>query len=705
MITKDIKLPNGQTITIESGKLARQSHGSVLLRTNNTMLLATVVSRDPLQDNDGDFLLLSVDYQEKFSASGKIPGGFLKREGRLGDQEILVSRLVDRAIRPLFPKDYRKEIQVNISLLSVDDDVLPDALVTLSASLALMVSPVPFSTPVSAVRVVRVHGDFVINPSRDLLAQADLNLMVAATESYVVMVEGEMDEVQEDDLLGAINHAHGVIKGLCRAQNEFAAEVGKVKEDFVSHALVDYPSELKEGLKKDIYKVIKEAIPNKVLRKKAFQALRDDYDQQLAYDIHGHEVAEHHRDAFFLETQIQVIRDTVLSEGIRLDGRSTRDIRSIEAEIDYLPSTHGSALFTRGETQSLATVTLGGKFDEQIIDSAMEDGYRRFMLHYNFPGFSTGEVKGNRSPTRREIGHGNLAMRALKAVLPDDEENLYTIRIVADTLESNGSSSMATICASSLALMDAGIPIRSHVAGIAMGLITKGDGCTAILSDILGDEDHLGDMDFKVAGTRKGITACQMDIKIAGISSAILSKALDQAKQGRLYIIDILENVIAFPRPASKPHAPKIVCLEVDKDMVGALIGPGGKVIQEIQKETDTSIDIQDLNTSKCIVKVFANQQGTLQRALDWIESIVAKPIVGRTYKGKIKSILDYGAFLEFMPGRDGFLHISEVREERIDNLSDVLNVGEELLVKLVSIDQRGKFRLTHKGVEASLDA
>lgn len=705
MITRDIELPDGRIITIESGKLARQSHGSVLLRTGNTMLLATVVSRDPLQDNDSDFLLLSVDYQEKFSASGKIPGGFLKREGRLGDQEILVSRLVDRAIRPLFPKDYCKEIQVNISLLSVDDDILPDALVTLSASLALMVSPVPFSTAVSAVRVARVHGDFVVNPSRDLLAQADLNLMVAATGSYVVMVEGEMDEVQEDDLLEAINHAHDVIKGLCRAQDMFAAEVGTVKESFVPYDLIDYPSELKERLQKDIYKVIKEAIPDKVLRKKAFQALQDDYDQQLAYDIHGNAVAQHQREAFFLEIQTQVIRDTILSEGIRLDGRSTKDIRNIEAEIDYLPSTHGSALFTRGETQSLATVTLGGKFDEQIIDSAMEDGYRRFMLHYNFPGFSTGEVKGNRSPTRREIGHGNLAMRALKAVLPDDKENLYTIRIVADTLESNGSSSMATICASSLALMDAGIPIRSHVAGIAMGLITQGDERMAILSDILGDEDHLGDMDFKVAGTRKGITACQMDIKIAGISSAILSKALDQAKQGRLHIIDILEGVIAFSRPSSKPHAPKIVCLEVDKDMVGALIGPGGKVIQEIQKETDTSIDIQDLNASKCLVKVFANYQGTLQRALDWIESIVAKPIVGRTYKGRIKSVLDYGAFLEFMPGRDGFLHISEVREERIDNLSDVLNVGEELLVKLVSIDQRGKFRLTHKGVKTSLDA
>ena len=704
-ISKTITLPDNRTIVIETGKLATQADGSVLIRMNNTMLLATVVSKDNPKDYS-DFLILSVDYQEKFAASGKIPGGFSKREGRLGEHEILVARLVDRAIRPLFPKGYRSEMQVNVSLLSVDDEILPDALATLAASLALMVSPLPFLEPVSGVRIIRVEDKFIINPSMPMIAKADLNLIVAATQEYVVMVEGEMKEVQEADLIAAISYAHTVIKEHCKVQKDLMLAVGVTKQMAFDHdEKVNYSSDLTEAIYKDIYAIAKQGIPSKALRKKAFQALRAHYDNQLTYDIQGLEVSEMHRHVFFTELEAKAVRHMILHEQVRLDGRALADIRPIESEVDYLPSTHGSALFTRGETQSLTTVTLGSKFDEQIIDRAMEDGYSRFMLHYNFPSFSTGEVKPSRGPSRREIGHGNLAMRALKAVLPPDNENLYTIRVVADTLESNGSSSMATVCASSLALMDAGIPIRTHVAGIAMGLILDKQGHVEILSDILGDEDHLGDMDFKVAGTKQGITACQMDIKIPGISCEILAKALHQAKQGRLYILEKMNQTISAPRPSCKPHAPKIVCLEIDKDMIGTLIGPGGRVIQEIQKETETNIDIVEVG-EKGLVKIFANNQNMLQKALDWIEPIVAKPVIGHVYRGKVKSILNYGAFVEFMPGKDGLLHVSEVRQERIEDLCTVLKIGEELSVKLIGIDPKtGKFRLSRKVLLSSTDS
>ncbi|TSJ81070.1 MAG: polyribonucleotide nucleotidyltransferase [Candidatus Cardinium sp.] len=699
LISKTIQLPDNRVITIETGKLATQADGSVLVRMGNTMLLAAVVSKAAAEESG--FLPLSVDYQEKFAASGKIPGGFLKREGRLGDHEILIARLVDRAIRPLFPKGFNNEIQINISLISADETILPDALAALAASSALSVSSIPFHGPISEVRVARVDGAFLINPPSNLLEKADMNLMVAASDDHILMIEGEMSEVQEADMLAAIRYAHDAIKLHCQVQRELMDSVGVEKsidkaED--GHGTLAYPTALREAIYADIYAVAKQHIPSKALRKEAFMAVAHRYSEQLAKDQNGQEVPIAQQKAFVTELQNQAIRALILNENIRLDGRLLDQIRPIESEIDYLPSAHGSALFTRGETQSLTTVTLGSKFDEQIIDRAMEDGYNRFMLHYNFPGFSTGEVKPNRGPSRREIGHGNLAMRALKAVLPPDKENLYTIRVVSDILESNGSSSMATVCAGSLALMDAGIPIKAAVSGIAMGMVTDPTtGRFAVLSDILGDEDQIGDMDFKVTGTHQGITACQMDMKVAGISYAMLEQALHQAKAGRLHILQKMETTIAVPRSSGKPHAPKIVTIEVEKEMIGAIIGPGGKVIQEIQKETTTSIDIVEQG-HKGIVTIFAGNQEMLQKAAHRIKTITAKPSIGEVYIGKVKSVLNYGAFVEFMPGKDGFLHVSEVRLERIEDLEDVLEVGEELQVKLIGVDPKtGKYRLSRK--------
>ena len=696
-ISKTIQLPDNRIITIETGKLATQADGSVLIRMGNTMLLAAVVAKAAAEENS--FLPLSVDYQEKFAASGKIPGGFLKREGRLGDHEILIARLVDRAIRPLFQKGFSSEIQVNISLISADEAILPDALAALAASSALSVSSIPFNGPISEVRVARVGGIFLINPPAHLLEKADMNLMVAASDDHILMVEGEMSEVQESDMIAAIRYAHDAIKLHCQVQRELMHTVGVEKKiDKAGDTTLAYPTALHEAIYADIYGVAKQHIPSKALRKEAFTAVAHRYTEQLAKDQNGQEVAVAQQKEFLFELQNQAIRALILNENIRLDGRLLDQVRPIESEIDYLPSAHGSALFTRGETQSLTTVTLGSKFDEQIIDRAMEDGYNRFMLHYNFPGFSTGEVKPNRGPSRREIGHGNLAMRALKAVLPPDKENLYTIRVVSDILESNGSSSMATVCAGSLALMDAGIPIKAAVSGIAMGMITDpATGRFAVLSDILGDEDQIGDMDFKVTGTHQGITACQMDMKVAGISYEMLEKALHQAKAGRLHILQKMEATIATPRPDSKPHAPKIVTIEVEKEMIGAIIGPGGKVIQEIQKETYTNIDIVEQG-HKGIVTIFAGNQEMLQKAVERIKTIAAKPAIGEIYIGKVKSVLNYGAFVEFMPGKDGFLHVSEVRLERIENLEDVLEIGEELQVKLIGVDPKtGKYRLSRK--------
>lgn len=701
LISKTIKLPDNRTITIETGKLATQADGSVLIRMGNTMLLAAVVAKAAPEEGGFNFLPLSVDYQEKFAASGKIPGGFLKREGRLGDHEILIARLVDRAIRPLFPKSFNSEIQINISLISADETILPDTLAALAASSALSISSIPFNGPISEVRVARVDGAFLINPAPNLIEKADINLMVAASDHSILMVEGEMNQVQEADMIAAISAAHDAIKVHCQVQRELMQAVG-IEKQIDTHNTASkpplYSSALREAIYADMYAVAKQKIASKALRKEAFVAVIHRYTDQLAKDQNEQEVLHSTQKDFLLEIQTEAIRTLILNENIRLDGRLLDQIRPIESEIDYLPSAHGSALFTRGETQSLTTVTLGSKFDEQIIDRAMEDGYNRFMLHYNFPGFSTGEVKPNRGLSRREIGHGNLAMRALKAVLPPDKETLYTIRVVSDILESNGSSSMATVCAGSLALMDAGIPIQSAVAGIAMGMITDPNtGRFAVLSDILGDEDQVGDMDFKVTGTCQGITACQMDMKVAGISYAMLGQALDQAKAGRLHILEKMGSTIAIARPNSKPHAPKIVTIEVEKEMIGAIIGPGGKIIQEMQKETSSSIDITE-KSNKGIVTIFAGNQEMLEKAMGKIEMIIAKPTIGDIYTGKVKSVLNYGAFVEFMPGKDGFLHVSEVRLERIENLEKVLEIGEELQVKLIGIDPKtGKYRLSRK--------
>ena len=699
-ISRNIILSDHRVITLETGKLATQADGSVLLRMDNTIILATVVAKE-VQGEELSFFPLSVDYQEKFAASGKIPGGFFKREGRIGDHEVLVARLVDRAIRPLFPKGFNHEVQVNISLISADDNVLPDALAALAASAALSVSSIPFNGPISEVRVARIEGKFVINPSLSLVQEADLDLIVAATADSVLMVEGSMDEVEEVDMLAAIRYAHEAIKVHCDVQRALREAVG-VTQTVVHVAdtfgLADYDGALYKAIYDDVYAVAKEIIPGKAARKKAFTALKQAYKEKLSHNIKGQEVPSAQQSAFFLEIEKQVIRDMILKENIRIDGRSCNQVRAIESEVDYLPSAHGSALFTRGETQSLTTVTLGSKLDEQIIDRALEDGYSRFMLHYNFPAFSTGEIKPNRGPSRREIGHGNLAMKALKAVLPSDKENLYTIRVVSDILESNGSSSMATVCAGSLALMDAGIPIQSHVAGIAMGLITDlTTGQFAILSDILGEEDNLGDMDFKIAGTHRGITACQMDMKIAGISYEVLEKALLQAKEGRLHIFQKMAETMASPRANYKPHAPRIVQIEVEKEMIGAIIGPGGKVIQDIQKSTGVNIDILEENYIG-LVKIFAANETILQKAIQRINAIIAKPSVGETYVGKVKSILSYGAFIEFMPGKDGLLHISEFCWERIEDLEQLLKIGEEVEVKLIGIEPKtGKYKLSRK--------
>lgn len=699
IVSKTVTLPDNRVITIETGKLATQAHGSVVVRMNNTMLLATVVAKEGPEEGFC-FFPLYVDYQEKFAASGKIPGGFLKREGRLGDHEILIARLVDRAIRPLFPKGLNSEVQVNISLISADNEVAPDALAALAASAALAVSSIPFNGPISEVRVVRVNGDLFINPPSSLIQLADINLIVAATDDSVLMVEGEMNEVQESEMLAAIRFAHESIKVHCQAQRELMEALGIQKSPLPTRTLAKaaYDPALCQTIYADMYGVAKEGIPSKVLRKEAFVAVAQRYSEQLSKNQAGQEVSPSCQESFIFEIEKQAVRDLVLNEGIRLDGRKLDQVRHIESEIDFLPSAHGSALFTRGETQSLTTVTFGSKFDEQIIDRAMEDGYNRFMLHYNFPGFSTGEIKPNRGPSRREIGHGNLAMRALKSVLPPDEEILYTIRLVSDILESNGSSSMATVCAGSLALMDAGVPVKSHVSGIAMGLITDpSKDRFAVLSDILGDEDHLGDMDFKVTGTSKGITACQMDMKVSGISYEILEKALLQAKEGRLHIFQKMVETIAAPRSECKSHAPSIVSIEVEKEMIGAIIGPGGKIIQEIQKDTGASIDIVEKNNIGTVT-IFAGNQYILQKALGRVNAIIAKPVVGEIYTGKVKSVLNYGAFVEFMPGKDGLLHVSEVRWDRIEDLEKVLEVGEELQIKLIGIDPKtGKYRLSRK--------
>jgi polyribonucleotide nucleotidyltransferase len=696
-IAKTIQLADNRTITIETGKLAKQADGSVVVTMGNAMLLATVVAKKESEEGL-EFLPLYVDYQEKFAAAGKIPGGFLRREGRLGDHEVLIARLVDRAIRPLFPKAYTAETQINISLISADEDVLPDALAALAASAALIVSPIPFSGPISEVRVARIGGQLYINPTPKALEMADIDLIVGATAESILMVEGEMSEVQEEEMVEAIQFAHEAIKEHCKVQEALSAAVGANAKNPVEVPRQEAPlwqEAVFKALYAKVYAVIQQGITNKRQRKEALQAVQQAYLQNPHKDQEIDLISLKH---FFHDMEKQAIRTVVLEERVRLDGRKLDEIRPIWIEVDYLPAAHGSAVFTRGETQSLTTVTLGSKLDEQIIDRAMTSGYNKFMLHYNFPGFSTGEVKPNRGPARREIGHGNLAMRALKKVLPSEEENPYTLRIVSDILESNGSSSMATVCAGSLALMDAGVRIKAPVSGIAMGLvIDPATGKYAVLSDILGDEDHLGDMDFKVAGTQKGITACQMDIKVAGLSHKILKEALAQSKAGRLHILEEMNKSMAKSREDYKPHVPRIGTMHIAKNMIGPVIGPGGKVIQEIQRKSNATVLIEEKD-GVGIVKFFAPDQAAIEKAEQLVKAIIAEPILGEVYTGKVKTVKDFGAFVEFMPGKDGLLHISEVKWERVEDLGGILEEGEEIQVKLTEIDiKTGKYRLSHK--------
>ena len=697
-INVSTKLPDGREVSIETGKLAKQADGSVVLTMGKTMILASAVSKKDAMDNV-DFLPLSVDYQEKFASAGKIPGGFLKREGRLSDHEVLICRLVDRVLRPLFPSDYHADTQILLYLISADKEVLPDALAALAASAALSVSDIPFNGPIAEVRVVKCGKEFIVNPTPEQIEKSSLNLMVGASYENICMVEGESKEVSEEDIIEALKVAHDAIKGLCELQNELAKKVGNIEKREYSHENSDEDllKDIKEKTYDKLYKIAEEGISNKKKRGEKFKEVREEYLSSIKED---EEFDEFLFGKYFHDIEKEAIRNSVLDKKIRLDGRKLNEIRPIWSEIDYLPNAHGSSVFTRGETQSLTTVTLGTKLDEQMIDGAMHNGYNKFILHYNFPGFSTGEVRPNRGAGRREIGHGNLALRALKNMIPSDEDNPYTIRIVSDILESNGSSSMATVCAGSLALMDAGVEIKKPVSGIAMGMISDSkSGKYAILSDILGDEDHLGDMDFKVTGTADGITACQMDIKIDGLSFDVLKEALNQAKEGRLHILSEMNKTIDKPNKDLKSHAPRSYQMSIAKDMIGAVIGPGGKIIQEIQKESGATVLVEEVEENG-IVSVFASNQDEMDNAVERVKAIVAVPEVGETYVGKVKSIKDFGAFIEFMPGKDGLLHISEIKWERVESMDGVLEEGEEIKVKLIEIDRRtGKFRLSRKAL------
>jgi len=696
VISKTITLEDGREIIIETGALAKQADGAVVVRMGNAMLLATAMSKKEAGEGV-DFLPMSVDYQEKFAASGKIPGGFLKREGRLSDYEILISRIVDRAIRPIFPDDYHADTQISITLMSSDVDVLPDCLAGLAASAALAVSDIPFNGPISEVRVAKLDGKLIINPTPKQLAQASLEFIVAGSEEYILMVEGEADEISEDEMVEAMQLAHEEIKRHCQVQRELTIAVGKEIKREYNHEKSD-PA-LFEKMHAEVYQkcydAVSKMIANKSERSELIKAIKTEFVERLGED-HGFEVSL--IGPYFSKIHKEAARNLTLNEKKRLDGRKLNEVRPIWSVVDYLPSAHGSAVFTRGETQSITTCTLGTKMDEQMVDGAVISGYNKFFLHYNFPGFSTGEVKINRGPGRREVGHGNLAMRALKKVLPADDQNPYTIRIVSDILESNGSSSMATVCAGSLALMDAGIPIKSAVTGIAMGMISDAKtGKYSILSDILGDEDHLGDMDFKVTGTAKGITACQMDLKVEGLDYNVLKEALYQAKEGRLHILNEITKTLAAPKPELKPHTPRSFIMTIPKELIGAVIGPGGKVIQEIQKDTGATIVIEEKDNAGKI-NVFSSDETSMNAAIARIKGIVAQPEIGETYTGKVKNIMPFGAFVEFMPGKDGLLHISEIKWERLETMDGVLEAGEEIQVKLIDVDKKtGKFKLSRK--------
>ena len=700
VITKSIKLADGREITIETGKLAKQADGSVVVRMGNAMLLATVVSNKEAREGV-DFLPMSVDYQEKFASAGKIPGGFLKREARLSDMEVLICRLVDRALRPLFPSDYHAETQIMISLISADKDVKPDALAALAASAALSVSDIPFGGPISEVRVIFKDGTYSINPTPEQIEDADLEMIIAGTIDNILMVEGELNEVSEEVMIGAIKAGHEAIKDQCQAQIELTEAVGKTEKREYSHEENDdeLAADIKAKTYDKVYAVAAEGIADKALRKEKFAAIIEEYKEALPEPAEGEEGPnEALIGKYYHDVEKEAIRNSVLDNRVRLDGRKLNEVRHIWSEVDYLPGAHGSAIFTRGETQSLTTVTLGTKMDQQMIDSAMISGYNKFMLHYNFPAFSTGEARPNRGTSRREVGHGNLALRALKRMIPQGDDNPYTIRVVSDILESNGSSSMATVCAGSLALMDAGIQLKSPVSGIAMGMISDPEtGKYAILSDILGDEDHLGDMDFKVTGTDNGITACQMDIKVDGLSYEVLTEALMQAKEGRTHILNEVKKTLSESRADLKPHAPRSFTMKIEKELIGAVIGPGGKIIQEIQNESGATVVIEEID-NQGVISVFATDGDSMDDAIRRIKNIVAQPEVGEVYEGKVKSIMPFGAFIEFMPGKDGLLHISEIKWERVEKMDGVMEVGELVKVKLTEVDPKtGKFRLSRK--------
>ncbi len=697
-IKKTIELPDGRTITIETGKLAKQADGAVEVRMGNTMLLATVVTAKEAGEGV-DFMPLQVEYKEKFSAAGRFPGGFLKREGRASDYEILTSRLVDRVLRPLFPDNYHADTFVNITLYSADGVDAPDCLAGLAASAAIAVSDIPFNGPISEVRVARVNGEFIIDPTFEQLEKADMELMVGATYDNIMMVEGEMDEVSEAELLAALRAAHEAIKIQCTAQMELAEAVGSTTKREYCHEVND--EELRADVKARCYDrayaIAKAGCADKHWRQDSFDAICKEYIESLPEEEREAKAALVKR--YYHDVEKEAVRRCILDEGIRLDGRKTTEIRPIWIETDYIPGPHGSAVFTRGETQALATVTLGTKLDEKILDDVLNQGRERFLLHYNFPPFSTGEAKPQRGVGRREVGHGNLAHRALKRMFPADFP--YVCRIVSDILESNGSSSMATVCAGTLALLDAGVKMRKPVSGIAMGLITDNEsGKYAVLSDILGDEDHLGDMDFKVTGTADGITATQMDIKCDGLSYEILEKALLQARDGRLHILNLINNAIPEPRQDYKAHVPRIVTMLIPKELIGAVIGPGGKIIQGIQEESGATVSIDEIEEGGHI-EVAAPNRDDIDKALAMINAIVELPEEGKVYDGTVRSIMDFGAFVEFMPHRDGLLHISEIAWERLDDMeASGLKEGDKVQVKLIEIDKKtGKYRLSMRAL------
>lgn len=688
---------NGTQIELSTGKLAKQADGAVVLKQGDTMLLATVVSAKEAKSGV-DFLPLSVDYQEKYAATGRIPGGFLRREARLSDYEVLISRLVDRALRPLFPENYHADTQVAISLISADKDIMPDALAGLAASAAIAVSDIPFNGPISEVRVAKIDGQLVINPKLSELENATLEFIVAGSAQDIGMVEGEAKEISEAEMVEAIAFAHEAIKKQIAAQVELANLVGKTVKREYNHEPENL--ELRDSIfaatYDKVYAIAKSASA-KHERSENFAKIAEEYRATMPEELDDDTAFLFKK--YFHDVQYDAVRNLVLDEGIRLDGRDVRTVRPIWSEVDYLPAAHGSAVFTRGETQSLTSVTLGAKDDEQMIDGAFINGYNKFILHYNFPAFSTGEVRPNRGPGRREVGHGNLAMRSLKQVLPADSENPYTIRVVSDILESNGSSSMATVCAGTLALLDAGVKLKAPVSGIAMGLISdEKTGKYAILSDILGDEDHLGDMDFKVTGTEKGIVACQMDLKINGLKWEVLTQALDQAKEARLHILGEMKKTISAPREDYKPHAPRIVQLLIDKEFIGAVIGPGGKIIQEMQRETGATISIEEVD-NKGVVQVFADNKAAIDDAVGRIKAIASKPEIGESYEGKVKSIMPFGAFVEIMPGKDGLLHISEIDWKRLETMDGIFKEGDKVTVKLLDIDKQGKMKLSRKAL------